>query len=89
MRQIALHWYPDRRARHEDNLMATYHTALLEAGITGYDHNDLDADYRLGHLGNLVIPVFQQEMNSPHQSWWSHLERWFMAFDDLDCRALL
>ena len=86
---IALHWYPDRRARHESDLLRTYLEALRSSGIEGYGWDNLLVDYRLGHLQNAVVPVFQHAMAQPHASWWSHLERWFLAFEDLDCAALL
>lgn len=83
---IALHSDPDWRRHCERGLLGAYLDALLDAGVTGYGAEDLDADYRLGHLGNLAIPVFQQNMG--HATWRTHLERWFATFDDLDCRAL-
>jgi hypothetical protein len=36
----------------------------------------------------LAIPVFQHA-NKPAAIWWSHLERVFLAFDDLGCEELL
>lgn len=86
---IALHWYPERRARHETPLLRAYHDALCEAGVEGYSLDALRADYRLAHLCNAIIPIFQHDTGNPHASWWSNLERWFMGVDDLDCRALL
>ncbi len=86
---MALHWYPDRRARHEERLLRGYLAALRRHGVSGYGWDDLRADYRLGHLQNVIVPLFQQQAGHAHASWWSHLERWFLAFDDLDCKALL
>ena len=85
---MAMHWYPDRRARHEKALLRTYHEAVLEAGGT-VAWDDLLADYRLAHLCNAVIPIFQHHAGHVHMSWWSNLERWFLAFDDLGCNGLL
>ena len=86
---IALHWYPDRRRRHEEDLLRKYLAALQSEFCTDYGWEDLRADYRLGHLQNIVVPIFQQQADQSHGSWWPHLERWFLAFDDLDCAELL
>jgi len=86
---MAMHWFPERRARLERALLGSYHDALTEAGVAGYGRDALDADYRLAHLCNAIIPVFQFEAANAHASWWPNLERWFLAFDDLGCRDLL
>lgn len=47
----------DRRAA-EDELLATYHAALVAGGVDGYDLDAVRADYRVGVLYGWVIPVF-------------------------------
>jgi len=37
----------------------------------------------------VIVPIFQYQAGNAHASWWSHLERWFLAFEDLDCRELI
>ena len=86
---IALHWYPDRRSRYEDRLLATYLAALEAAGVTGYTMTDLKEDYRLGLLQAIYTPIFQQQAGQAHGAWWSHLERWCFAFEDLGCEEML
>lgn len=86
---IALHWYPERRARHEAHLLRTYHEVLTSQLAIGYAWEDLMADYRIGHLQNLVVPIYQHVMGTPAHICWSHLERWFLAFEDLECGTLL
>lgn len=86
---IALHWFPDHRARHEENLLRVYHRALLGEMSTGYSSDDLMADYRLGHLHNFILPVFQLNMGVPDGSWWLHMEGLFLSYGGLDCGALL
>ncbi|MFP6743166.1 MAG: phosphotransferase [Alphaproteobacteria bacterium] len=86
---MALHWYPDHRARHEEHLLRTYHDALLREITTGYSWEQLMADYRLGHLHNFIVPLFQLNMGEPGEGWWPHVERLFLSYDDLDCGALL
>ena len=86
---IALHWYPDHRARHEEHLLRTYHDALLREISTGYSWEQLMADYRLGHLRNFIVLLFQLNMGEPGEGWWPHVERLFLSFEDLDCGALM
>ena len=84
---IALHWYPDRRARHEMPLLRAYHAALGPQVRYGWDA--LVSDYRFAHLDNVSVPVYQHKIGLFPAVWWSHLERWFLAFEDLDCEDLL
>jgi hypothetical protein len=86
---IAMHWYPDRRRRYERHLLDRYHGALLASGVKGYDRRALDDDYRRSVLLRIMTPVWQAANNIPPVIWWSHLERIFLAVDDLDCRELL
>ena len=53
----------------------------------GYDRQALDDDYRLSV--QITIPVWQAAYNIPSGIWWHHLERIFLAIDDLGCRDLL
>lgn len=86
---MAMHWYPDRRQRFEGLLLDQYHEALLAHGVEGYDRRALEDDYRLSVLWRVMTPVWQWAASIPPVIWWNHLERIFMAVDDLDCRALL
>jgi hypothetical protein len=86
---MALHWYPDRRARLEARLVERYHAGLLAHGVTGYGLERLWEDYRLSVIGLLAMPVWHQSFGFPAVVWWSHLHRILAAFEDLDCAALL
>jgi len=86
---IALHWFPDHRRRYERHLLDRYHVELLVHGVTGYDRYALDDDYRLSVLWQIATPVWQAWNNIPSGIWWPHLERIFMAVEDLGCRDLL
>ncbi len=86
---MAVFWYPDHRRRCERALLDRYHAELVARGVTGYDRHALDDDYRLSALWQIATPVWQAENNIPPAVWWPHLERIFMAFDDLGCRELL
>lgn len=86
---MALHWFPDHRHRYEGHLLDHYHAELLAHGITGYDRRALDDDYRLSVLWQITTPVWQAANNIPSGIWWHHLERIFLAIDDLGCRDFL
>jgi hypothetical protein len=86
---MALHWFPDHRRRHEQKLLDHYHRALLAHGVSGYDRRALGEDYRLSVLWQIATPVWQAANDIPAWIWWFHLERIFMAVDDLGCRDLL
>jgi hypothetical protein len=86
---MAMHWYPERRARLEEPMLRHYLEVVKTAGVTGYSWDDLSRDYRIAHLCNVIVPVFQCDAGQSHASWWSNLERWFLAFDDLGCSELL
>jgi hypothetical protein len=86
---VAVHWYPERRARLETTLLERYHAGLCAGGVKGYGYEQLQLDYRRAILGSLMIPVWQQSLGIPPAVWWSHLNRLLAAVDDLDCAALL
>jgi len=86
---IAMHWYPDRRRRFEPRLLDCYHAALMANGVRGYERRDLDGDYRLSALWQIMTPVNQFAIKIPPVIWWNNLERIFLAVDDLGCRDLL
>lgn len=48
----------DVRRAHEDELLRTYHEALISGGATQYSFDQLRADYRVGVLYGWIIPVF-------------------------------
>jgi thiamine kinase-like enzyme len=86
---LVLHWTRERRSLYEDALLHHYLDVLRTKTQTDYDWNELQADYRLGHLQNIVVPIFQQHAGTPEATWLPLLERWFNAFKDLDCRQIL
>jgi hypothetical protein len=47
---MALHWYPERRARLELPLLRHYHDCLVSDGVRGYGFDALLEDYRLSAL---------------------------------------
>ena len=86
---MAVHWFPDHRRRHERHLLDHYHAELLANGVKDYDRGALDEDYRLSVLWQIATPVWQAAYNIPSGIWWHHLERIFLAIDDLGCLDLL
>ncbi len=86
---IAVHWYPERRARFERSLLDRYHETLVAHGVKGYDRQALADDYRLSVLWQAMTPVWQAGIDLPPHIWWNNLERIMLAVDDLGCRELL
>ena len=86
---MAMLWYPDRRRRMEGPLLHLYHTTLLDGGVSGYDRQALNDDYRLSALWLITRPIWQAMSNIPPRVWWNNLERIMLAVDDLGCRDLL
>ena len=86
---MAVHWYPERRARLEARLLERYHAGLCAHGVTDYSLERLWEDYRLSVIGHLAIPIWQQTVGLPPVVWWSHLHRTIAAFEDLDCATFL
>jgi thiamine kinase-like enzyme len=86
---MAVHWYPERRARLEAPLLERYHAGLRAHGVTDYSLDRLWEDYRLLVVGHLWTPVWQQTHGLHASIWWPHLHRVLAAFEDLDCAALL
>jgi thiamine kinase-like enzyme len=85
---LALHFFPEQRTLMEQPLLRRYHQRLIEQGVQGYSWEKLWEDYRLFVGWNLFIPVEQAYWNVPASIWWPHVERSFLAFEDLGCEEL-
>jgi thiamine kinase-like enzyme len=86
---IALHFFPEHRARVERPLLKRYHDALVARGVQNYQWEQLWDDYRLFVIWNMFVPVEQFWWGVPARVWWLHAERAFLAYDDLGCAELL
>jgi hypothetical protein len=80
---MALHWYPDRRNVLERPLLDLYHATITAYGVSRYDRQSLEADYRLSVLWQIATPVWQWKGDIPPVIWWNNLERIMLAVDDL------
>lgn len=85
---MALHWFPRLRARFEAPLFERYGAALSGRGID-YPVERLAEDYRLAHICNLHFPIVQHSLGKSADIWYPHLERWLMAYDDLNCAEII
>jgi hypothetical protein len=85
---IALFWFPERRARMEQNLVRQYHARLIEHGVAGYSWEQCWLDYRMAVVFHLFWPLFWWR-GLPQDIWWYTLERGMLAFEDLGCAELL
>ena len=86
---IALHWYPERRARLERPLVRRYHDRLLAEGVEDYPWEECWEDYRRATLTMFLTPMFFWAADLHAAIWWPHLERICLAYDDLACGELL
>lgn len=86
---IAPFWYPERRARQEQDLLRYYHDVLSARGVTGYSWEQCHLDYRVSVISNLFWPIFWWKYGLPQAIWWHNMERLLLAFDDLNCAELL
>lgn len=86
---MAMHWYPDLRQRAEQHLLDCFHAELTACGVTSYDRQALQDDYRLAVLWLTTRPIWHHAAGIPPVIWWNNLERIHLAVDDLDCRELL
>ena len=78
---IALHWFAERRAAYEYDLIASY------ADAAGRSLNDVWLEYRHAVAG-LLPRVALYASVVPAWIWWPHLHRAYAAYDDLNCREL-
>ncbi len=86
---LALHWYPERRARMEQQLLRHYYERLLAHGVKNYSWEQCWYDYRMAVLRTLWIPIRQWTEGVRPKVWWHHLERIFLACEDLQCVQLI
>lgn len=86
---IAMHWYPELRQQAERGLLDAFHDELLAGGVTGYDRQALQDDYRFSVLWDTTRPIWHRAAGIPPLIWWNNLQRIHLAVDDLDCRELL
>ena len=86
---MGLHWFPNLRQGREQVLLKRYHNKLLEQGVSNYLWDDCLLDYRESCIMNLFIPVWQWQRGTSSIVWWSHLERSFLTFEDMDLMELL
>lgn len=85
---IALHLYPEHRARFESSLLDQYLRVLNSAGVN-YDRAELQIDYRVGVIIGFLMPIMEFSWNVPPDDWIPKLEKAFATFFDLDCGELL
>ncbi len=85
---MALFWSPERRSRYEIPFLKRYHERLQAQGID-YAWDSLWDDYRLCAIYFLFRPIWQWKHNHFTDVWWNHFERIMIAYEELNCEALL
>jgi len=86
---IAMHDFPDYRARMERPLVRHYYDRLVSLGVEGYTWDDCWLDYRLSAIHNLFFPVYHWVVKGDPALWWPNMERAMLAYHDLRCEDLL
>lgn len=86
---IAMHDFPDYRARMERPLVRHYYDRLVQLGVEDYSWDDCWLDYRLSAIHNLFFPVYHWVVKGDPALWWPNLERAMLAYHDLRCEDLL
>jgi hypothetical protein len=85
---IALNMSSEDRRAVEMSILRLYFEELQSQEID-YTWEDLQTDYRICIVSNLLTPVWQHSARVVSSTWRSNLERGFAAFEDLDCLELL
>jgi Ecdysteroid kinase-like family len=75
----------DRR-RHEDSLVAEYHSALVARGVAGYDLDRCHEDYRLGQFQGPLITVLGAVYATAERS--ESADQMFLAMITRSCAAI-
>ena len=90
---IATSLHPAERAAHERDLVAAYHQALVDHGVTGYDAETCWQDYRLGMLQVPLISTlgfaFSTETDRGADMMLAMLQRGSQAIRDLGTLDLI
>jgi len=86
---MALFWFPEQRRFLEKPLLEQYYDRLCENGVSDYSWEQLWSDYRLCVIRKLFHPAWQWDTGHEPNIWWNHLERVMMAYEDLECSALV
>jgi hypothetical protein len=67
---------------------ACYQHGLIENGIS-YDRQDVQLDYRIDIIVELLIPIMELSWGNPPLTWIPKLEKALWAVDELNCRDLI
>ena len=86
--------HPEQRKREEIDLLRSYHSVLVENGISGYSFEQCRYDYRLAMLDVLLffvqaLPAFNFESERGQAHLDLLFQRQFTAITDLNCGELL
>jgi len=85
---ITLNMSPEDRRTAERPILKFYLEELQKQQID-YIWEELETDYRICVIYNLLIPVMQYFVHVSSSIWRPNIERGFDAFEDLDCLELL
>jgi hypothetical protein len=83
---VATTFDAEDRRRHEDALVAEYHSALVARGVAGYDLDHCGDDYRLGQLQGPLITVLGAVYATAERS--EGADQMFLAMTTRSCAAI-
>jgi len=86
---IALHWYPERRARWEMRFVRLYQERVSSLVPGGLSWKECWRSYRKSAVSLPLVAMEQWGMGIAPFVWWPHLERSMCAFEDLGCADFL
>ncbi|HZU11943.1 MAG TPA: phosphotransferase [Chloroflexota bacterium] len=88
---FATFWTPEQR--HEDHrerrMLERYLAELRSAGVTDYDWDMLQYDYRLALIYMIFYPVWDALDGSGRDYWWPKMQCLTSAYRDWDCQELI
>jgi len=81
----AVIWSVEKRKRHEEQFLRTYHKKLTEQGVVDYSFETLLFDYRISILRMLYLPVQKEGWGLPQEIWLEEFENILSAIEDWNC----
>lgn len=88
---LATFWTRTQRKaqNREATLLRHYYTGLLSGGVQGYRWEELLADYRVGLIFWVLMPIQDGADGAAKEYWWPKLCCLLDAFEDWNCANLL
>jgi thiamine kinase-like enzyme len=88
---FAMFWTPRQRHEHDRErfLLERYAAGLEGGGVSGYDWESLQSDYRLALIYMIFLPVWDAVNGSAKSYWWAKMQCLTSTYRDWACEELL